>query len=61
MLYTAKGVASIAPAGIAALIFERFGTWSAVFIGSAILSALAALMAVGLRRAARRRAADGVQ
>ena len=29
VLYTAKGVASIIGGGVAALLFERFGSWSA--------------------------------
>ncbi len=52
VLYSAKGVASIIGGGIAALLFEHFGSWSACFYGSAILSLLAAVMAFGLRASA---------
>ena len=51
VLYTAKGAASIVGGGLAALLFERFGTWSAAFYGSAALALIAAIMAVGLRAA----------
>jgi MFS transporter, OFA family, oxalate/formate antiporter len=51
VLYTAKGAASIVGGGLAALLFERFGSWSAGFYGSALLALVAAVMAVGLRRA----------
>ena len=36
--------------GIAALIFERTGSWSAVFYGSAILALCSALIAIGLKK-----------
>jgi MFS transporter, OFA family, oxalate/formate antiporter len=49
LLYSAKGVASIVGGGLAALLFERFGTWSAAFYGSAALALIAAALAVGLR------------
>ena len=49
VMYTAKGAASIVGGGLAALLFERFGTWSAAFYGSAALALLAAGLAVGLR------------
>jgi OFA family oxalate/formate antiporter-like MFS transporter len=48
VLYTAKGAASIVGGGLAALLFERFGTWTAGFYGSAALALVAAAMAVGL-------------
>ena len=48
VLYTAKGAASIVGGGLAALLFERFGTWSAGFYGSAALALVAAALAVGL-------------
>ncbi len=50
-LYTAKGVASIIGGGLASLLFERFGSWSAAFYGSAALALVAGLMALGLRAA----------
>jgi MFS transporter, OFA family, oxalate/formate antiporter len=49
VLYTAKGVAAIISGGVAALLFERFGTWSACFYGSAVLALIAAVIAFGLR------------
>ena len=49
VLYTAKGVASIIGGGVAALLFEHFGTWSAGFYGSAVLALLAAGLIFGLR------------
>ena len=51
VLYSAKGAASIVGGGLAALLFERFGTWSAGFYGSAALALIAAVLAVGLRAA----------
>jgi MFS transporter, OFA family, oxalate/formate antiporter len=48
VLYTAKGAASIVGGGLAAILFERFGTWSAGFYGSAALALIAAGLAVGL-------------
>jgi OFA family oxalate/formate antiporter-like MFS transporter len=49
VLYSAKGVASIIAGGIAAQLFERFGTWSACFYGSAALALAAAIIAMLLR------------
>ena len=51
VLYSAKGAASIVGGGLAALLFERFGTWSAAFYGSAALALIAAVLAIGLRAA----------
>lgn len=48
-LYSTKGVASILAGGLAALIFERTGSWDYAFYGSAVLALLAALGAIGLR------------
>jgi len=45
-------VASIIGGGLAALLYERFGTWSACFYGSAALALLAAATAFALRAAA---------
>jgi OFA family oxalate/formate antiporter-like MFS transporter len=59
VLYTAKGVAAIIGGGLAALLSERFGSWSAAFYGSAVLALAAALMAFALRvTAAARKAID---
>jgi OFA family oxalate/formate antiporter-like MFS transporter len=52
-LYSAKGVASIIAGGTAALLFERFGNWSAIFYGSAALAFISAVMAVMLKSMAR--------
>ena len=49
LMYSAKGVASIIGGGLAALLFERFGTWTACFYGSAVLAFLAAGLIFGLR------------
>ena len=51
VMYTAKGAASIVGGGLAALLFERFGSWAAAFYGSAALALIAAVLAVGLRAA----------
>jgi OFA family oxalate/formate antiporter-like MFS transporter len=52
-LYSAKGVASIIAGGMAALLFERFGSWSAAFYGSAALAFISAVMALMLKSMAR--------
>ncbi len=49
VLYSAKGVAAIIGGGVAALLYERFGTWTASFYGSAALALMAAMIAFGLR------------
>ena len=49
VLYSAKGVASIIAGGIAAQLFEHFGTWSACFYGSAALALAAAIISISLR------------
>jgi OFA family oxalate/formate antiporter-like MFS transporter len=48
VMYSAKGVASIIGGGVAALLFERFGTWSACLYGSAALAGVAAVIAFSL-------------
>ena len=52
VLYTAKGVASIIGGGLAALLYERSGSWVMGFYGSAALALSAAALAVALRAAA---------
>jgi MFS transporter, OFA family, oxalate/formate antiporter len=47
-LYSSKGMASILAGWVAALLFEKTGTWTVVFYGSATLAFLAGLMAWGL-------------
>jgi OFA family oxalate/formate antiporter-like MFS transporter len=49
VLYTAKGIASIGAGGIAALLFERFGSWKAVFYGCAVLALFSGFLILGLR------------
>jgi MFS transporter, OFA family, oxalate/formate antiporter len=49
VMYSAKGVASIIGGGVAALLFERFGSWTACFFGSAMLALFAAVLIFGLR------------
>jgi OFA family oxalate/formate antiporter-like MFS transporter len=49
VLYTAKGVASIVAGGLAAALFERFGSWAACFYGSAVLALMAAALTFSLR------------
>jgi OFA family oxalate/formate antiporter-like MFS transporter len=51
-MYSAKGVASIIGGGLAALLYERFGTWTACFYGSAVLALLAAALIFGMKAAA---------
>lgn len=49
-LYSTKGVAAIVGGGIAALLFEKLGTWDVVFYGGAVLTLISALMAFGLSK-----------
>jgi OFA family oxalate/formate antiporter-like MFS transporter len=49
VLYTAKGVASIIGGYVAALLYERSGTWAMGFYGSAVMALVAAAIAYGLR------------
>jgi OFA family oxalate/formate antiporter-like MFS transporter len=49
VMYSAKGVSSIIAGGIAAMLFERFGTWTACFYGSAVFALLAAGLIFALR------------
>src|SRR5712692_9501244 len=51
VVYSAKGVSSIIGGGLAALLFEKFGSWSGVFYGSAVLALVSSLLALGLRGA----------
>lgn len=52
ILYTTKGVASILAGGLAAKLFEAYGTWTPAFAGSAIMALTSALLAIGLWRTA---------
>jgi MFS transporter, OFA family, oxalate/formate antiporter len=49
-LYSAKGVTSIIGGGLAALLFEKFGSWSAAFYGSALMALISSFLALALRR-----------
>jgi OFA family oxalate/formate antiporter-like MFS transporter len=49
VLYTAKGVASIIGGWFGAFLFERSGSWSMGFYGSAVMALVAAGLAFGLR------------
>jgi OFA family oxalate/formate antiporter-like MFS transporter len=49
VMYSAKGVASIIGPFVGALLFERFGTWTAGFYGCAVLAVLAAGFIYALR------------
>ena len=49
VLYTAKGVASIIGAYVAALRYEQSGSWAMGFYGSAVMALVAAVLAYGLR------------
>jgi OFA family oxalate/formate antiporter-like MFS transporter len=49
VLYTAKGVASIIGGYVAALLYERSGSWAIGFYGSAAMALVAAALAYGLR------------
>jgi OFA family oxalate/formate antiporter-like MFS transporter len=49
VLYTAKGVAAIIGAYVAALLYERSGSWAMGFYGSAAMALVAAGLAYGLR------------
>jgi MFS transporter, OFA family, oxalate/formate antiporter len=51
VLYTAKGVAAIIGPWFGALLYERSGSWTMGFYGSALMALVAAGMAVGLRAA----------
>jgi OFA family oxalate/formate antiporter-like MFS transporter len=49
VLYTAKGTASIMSGYVAALLYERSGSWAMGFYGSAVMALVAAVLAYGLR------------
>jgi MFS family permease len=49
-LYSTKGVASILGGGLAAILFEKTGTWDYAFYGSAVLALVSALAGLGLLR-----------
>jgi OFA family oxalate/formate antiporter-like MFS transporter len=48
LLYSSKGMSAILAGWLAARMFEKSGTWTVVFYGSATLAFLAAIMAFGL-------------
>ena len=49
-LYSTKGVASIVGGGLAALLFEKLGSWDVVFYGSAVFALCSALMSIVLMK-----------
>jgi len=51
VLYTAKGTASIMGGYIGALLYEKSGSWTMGFYGSAVMALVAAGIAFGLRNA----------
>ena len=51
VLYTAKGTASIMGGWVAAMLFERSGSWTMGFYACVVMSLVAAAIAVGLRGA----------
>jgi len=53
VLYSAKGVASIIGGWFGAWLFEKTGSWSMGFYGSATMALVAAALAVGLARSRR--------
>jgi OFA family oxalate/formate antiporter-like MFS transporter len=48
LIYSSKGVSAIMAGWLAARIFEKSGSWTVVFYGSATLAFLAAVIAFGL-------------
>ena len=48
-LYTAKGIASVLGGGVAALMFQHFGSWSSAFYGSAAFALASGVLALVLR------------
>src|SRR5579884_170788 len=49
-LYSAKGFSSLLGSGIAAVLFEKTGSWNYAFFGSAALAVVSAMMALFVRR-----------
>jgi OFA family oxalate/formate antiporter-like MFS transporter len=49
-LYSTKGVASIVAGGLAAMLYEKTGSWTAVFYGSAVMALLSAIIAFFIGR-----------
>ena len=49
-LYSSKGTASIVGGWIAAVLYEKTGTWNTVFYGSAIFALISAVIAFQLRK-----------
>jgi OFA family oxalate/formate antiporter-like MFS transporter len=50
-VYSGKGVAAIIGGYLGAKLFEQFGSWDAVFYGSAVLALLSAVAAFAMRTA----------
>jgi len=49
-LYSSKGTASIVGGWVAASLYEKMGSWNAVFYGSAVLALISAVIAFQLRK-----------
>jgi OFA family oxalate/formate antiporter-like MFS transporter len=48
IFYSSKGAAAFPAIWLAARLFEKTGTWTVVFYGSAALASITAIMAAGL-------------
>jgi OFA family oxalate/formate antiporter-like MFS transporter len=49
-LYNTKGIAALLAGGIAAVVFERTGSWSYVYYPAALLALIAAIGAIALKK-----------
>lgn len=49
-MYSTKGVAAIVGGGVAALLFEKLGSWDVVFYGGAVLALVSAMIAFMLSK-----------
>jgi OFA family oxalate/formate antiporter-like MFS transporter len=58
-MYTAKGVSAIIGVRLAAVLYDKFGSWTGAFYGSAVLAFTACLMAVALRMSPLPRKTEG--
>jgi OFA family oxalate/formate antiporter-like MFS transporter len=49
-VYSTKGVAAIVGGGVAAMLYEKLGSWDVVFYGGALLALVSAMIAFRLSR-----------
>ncbi len=49
-MYSTKGIAAIVGGGVAALLFEKLGSWDVVFYGGAVLALVSAMIAFMLSK-----------